>query len=116
MPYSCKTHRQLQKSVGVKHTTDRPSDSKRLRNGVRWQKFRRWFKSHHPLCVDPLGLHPHTPEPTAHVHHIVGLLEDISLALVESNCAALCTWCHGKIEGMERSGKPTKHLFTKDKA
>lgn len=85
--------------------------SKRFRGSQRWKKFRDWFKKRYPICCDPFDLHPGRPIPTQQVHHIVGLTERLDLGLVESNCAPTCNPCHGKLEGMTRAHKETKHLF-----
>lgn len=83
----------------------------RIRNGSRWRKVREAFRSDHPVCCDPLGLHPEGPEPTADVHHIVPLIENPDLAYHYSNLAPLCTRCHQAIEQRERKGELTRHLF-----
>jgi len=124
MPSKPKTFSQLKSEMGLggRKVSDRAYEhkrmsdpklaaSKRFRNSRRWQRFRDWFKKKHPICCDPLGLHPNIVEQTAHVHHIIGITERMDLALVESNCAPVCIVCHNKLEGLIRAGKPTKHLF-----
>ena len=89
--------------------------AKNIRNSPRWQRFRGWLRRQHPLCCDPFGHHAEDGMAalTEHVHHIFPLSSDegVRLACTESNTAPLCVSCHGKIEGMERAGKPTRQLF-----
>lgn len=89
--------------------------AKNFRNSTRWKKFRDWFKNKYPLCCDPFGTHKQFGhvQITEQIHHIVPLVEDMDLGLVESNCAPVCNSCHGKLEGMYRSGRTTKHLFNR---
>ena len=117
MPYKSKTHHQLlqeQGVIGKRVDKPDPTQPQRIRNSSRWQNFRGWFRRRHPVCCDPLGLHPGVVEPTGPIHHIIPLSERPDLACVESNCAGMCTPCHGQIEALERKGKPTQHLFRKD--
>ena len=122
MPQRCKTLGELKRERGLAPKSDyerrraanpRLARSKKLRNSTSWQKFRRWFKKHHPLCCDPLAIHKqfNVAQETEQVHHVIGITERPDLLCAESNCRPLCTGCHGKVEGMERSGKATQHLF-----
>jgi|GEM_PF-3341256 len=83
----------------------------RIRSGTTWQRLRLIFRAMNPVCCDPLNRHQGYPEPTEHVHHVIALVADPSLAYDTANLRPLCTNCHTQIEAMERSGKPTQHLF-----
>ncbi|MEX0653700.1 MAG: HNH endonuclease signature motif containing protein [Phycisphaeraceae bacterium] len=125
MPTRPRTHmqdlKQRGKAPGVqqarreyeRHRANDPAlaESKRIRNSSRWQRFRDWFKSRHPLCCNPLALHPDEPRPTAQAHHIIPLRKRPDLAFTESNIGPLCTKCHGAIEARERAGEDTAALF-----
>jgi len=87
------------------------TEARKIRDTGRYQRFRSRFRKKHPICCDPLSIHPNEVKQIEHVHHIIGVNERPDLALCEDNCAPLCTECHGRIEGMERTGKPTQHLF-----
>lgn len=82
-----------------------------LRNGDKWQRFRRWFLARHPYCADPFGVHGQAPQASRHVHHVELLANRLDLAYDPSNCRALCHGCHGKISGMERRGLNVGNLF-----
>ena len=122
MPYRLETHLQRtrpgRRDADRQYEQRRSSDpalarSKRFRDSARWQRFRAWFRRRHPLCCDPFRHHAEdgVVVATAHVHHIVSLTSDEGMACTESNCAPVCTQCHAKVEGLERAGKPTQHLF-----
>ncbi len=121
MPRKAATHAQLtrgRRDTDLAYERRRRADpalrqAQRIRSSVRWQRFRRWFKSRHPLCCDPFGYHAEDGrvEPTEHAHHIVPLIERPDLACYESNVAPLCVLCHTKVEAMERRGKATWELF-----
>ena len=128
MPHAAKTLGQLKQENELKNNRHKDYEhrrmanpklalSKKLRGSARWQKFRRWFKTKHPVCCDPLGIHKLFGEvvATEQVHHVIGITERPDLLCVETNCRPLCNACHGKIEGKERSGQNTEHLF-EDKA
>lgn len=69
-----------------------------LRSSGRWKRFRAWYAAAHPLCADPLGLHPDVPEPTADVHHVVPLaVGTTSHALSLDNCLPVCRVCHARL-------------------
>ena len=72
-----------------------------------------WHKRRHPLCFDPFGEHVKTGAvvPVAQTHHVVSVESRADLSLDEDNCVSLCVACHGRIEGMERSGRSTACLF-----
>lgn len=128
MPTAPKTHSQRKRERDGRGDADRAYDrgrrrsdpalraAKQLRDSVQWQNFRAWFKRRHPLCADPFGHHVEDGVTVAvdHVHHVIPAGERPDLAFVEDNCASLCVLCHGKIEGMERSGKRTAELFAKE--
>ena len=121
MPRKAATHAQLtrgRRDADLAYERRRRADpalrqAQRIRSSVRWQRFRRWFKSRHPLCCDPFGRHDAdgVAEPAEHAHHIIALTARPDLACTESNVAPLCSVCHVKVETMERAGKPTRQLF-----
>ncbi|MCH8807568.1 MAG: HNH endonuclease [Planctomycetes bacterium] len=61
----------------------------RFYNSTPWRRFRRWFLSRHPLCVECDG-------PANTVDHIEPRRERPDLELAESNCRALCASCHSR--------------------
>jgi hypothetical protein len=83
--------------------------AKRIRNSVRWRRFRKWFKMRHPSCCSPFD--HHRPQPTAHVHHIEPLVGRPALAVSDEHCAPLCTTRHAKVGALERRSESTKELF-----
>jgi 5-methylcytosine-specific restriction endonuclease McrA len=114
MPY--KPKRKNKSRVAADHEYDqrrkrnpRLREAKRIRDSAQWQRFRKWFGERHPLCCDPFDTHE--VRAMDQVHHIVPIGERPELALVESNCAPLCTACHAQIEAMERRGESTQGLF-----
>ena len=113
----CDRHAKEQQKIKNSETYDRASTDPRylaareFRSSTAWRRFSEWYRSRHPFCADPFKLHGELGEPMVDVHHIVPLIENIELGLVEENAASLCKWCHNKIESMERRGVPTKHLF-----
>lgn len=113
MPVAPKTNRAayVPPKAEYKPKTAEQAAARKFRSSGRWHKFRRMFVAGHPLCVDPLKLHTGQVRATQQVHHIVALVEDMSLALVESNCAGLCTECHSAIEQREQRGVDTRVLF-----
>ncbi len=123
-PTKPKTYRQrIKEAAGGRATDDKAYErtrladpvlaaTKRFRSSARWQRFRKWFKNRHPVCFNPFGEAEHN-RPTEEVHHIVAYGKRPELGLTESNCAPLCTWCHGKTSGMERAGKDSEYLFKK---
>jgi hypothetical protein len=123
MPTAPKTHKQRLREAQGRSWRDKAYDktvrlvdpglrrAKQIRNSIRYQRFRKWFKAKWLTCCDPLNWHPETVEATAECHHIKGLRYRPDLAYSEEWCAPLCSLCHGKVHGMQRSGKPTEHLF-----
>lgn len=89
------------------------SDVSKLRASGRYRKFRTYFRANHPICADPFGEHLKAGrvEVTRQVHHKVSVANRMDLALVEDNCAGLCTGCHARVEAMERRGESTLHLW-----
>jgi 5-methylcytosine-specific restriction endonuclease McrA len=89
----------------------RPRDNrdrtKDVRKTARWQRLRQWVLSRNPLCADPFGLHSEHGHVViaSQVHHIVPLADDATLALDETNLAALCHACHARVTTMERDGR-----------
>lgn len=69
----------------------RHSAPDRFRSGRKWKKFSRWFRARHPLC-EICG------RVTEVVHHVQSVADRPDLALVESNCQALCNRCHSRLE------------------
>lgn len=87
-------------------------EAQRLRGSTAWKRLRHAVMSSSPLCCDPFGVHTLGPEPAIDIHHVQGLLTHPHLALEPTNLRPLCRACHNRVEQMERSGKPTQHLFT----
>lgn len=117
MPYKPKTHRRRlpgrrdDSSLRRLASTQAQLRAVQLRNTSRWQRLRARVYSSRPICFDPFGEHGSRVVPTEHVHHIIGLAIDPSLAFDESNLAPLCSACHHRIEQMERAGHPTQKFF-----
>lgn len=72
---------------------DRPSANARGYDAT-WQRFRKWFIAHHPLCADcaDAGLIERARE----VHHVLKLAERPDLRLDQNNCRGLCSTCHAR--------------------
>ena len=94
----------------------RDSKADRLRSSGRYQRFRAWFRKRHPMCCDPFGDHVSRGQgaATAQLHHVEPVEQRPDLLCAESNAAALCTRCHGKVTAMERRGAETRQLFHKE--
>lgn len=112
----CPPHIRVPVAKAVYDATRRRDDpalaeAARIRNSARWQRFRHWFRARHPLCSDPFGDHGEMQAPAKQVHHVLSLATRPDLACDETNCRPICTVCHARIEGMERAGQPTAHLF-----
>lgn len=60
--------------------------------GHDWRKFRDWFLTVNPLCMDCRDAG--RLKPASEVHHIVKVQDDPTLRLVAANCRSLCTPCH----------------------
>ena len=69
-----------------------------LRSTARWTRFSKWFRRRHPLCANPHKWHPEL-RPVEEVHHIKPVIEYPELSFDEDNCMALCSQCHGRIDG-----------------
>lgn len=69
---------------------------KNFYSSARWVKYRRWYLSEHPLCVDcqARGI----TQAAEHVHHIKPRKPFPELAFEETNCKALCVPCHNAQE------------------
>lgn len=102
---------QQKRQTRLKQTRQR-----RFRSTGQWQRFRKWFKAQHPLCYDPLVMHPKQAVPTEHVHHITAVAQQPELACDENNTAPLCARCHQRVEDLERRGQPTAYLFSRFQA
>jgi len=109
MPNTPKSHRQrIAATVGRKwsdrqYEAKRMADprlarAKRIRNSARYQRFRKWFVQHHPICEDPESRHRGEVIAAVQVHHKKPLREAPGLALSESNCLAVCAGCHASLE------------------
>ena len=74
--------------------------AKVIRSSSQWKKVRRFFLRRNPLCVDPFHVHKKMSEvvPAKEVHHMVALVNDVSVAFDPDNLMALCTGCHSKME------------------
>jgi 5-methylcytosine-specific restriction endonuclease McrA len=83
----------------------------KIRSSSNWARVRAAYRSAFPLCCDPLNAHRGFPEPSEHVHHVIPLVERPDLAFDWENLRSVCASCHLRIEGMERKGSKTSHLF-----
>jgi 5-methylcytosine-specific restriction enzyme A len=72
--------------------------------GYRWQQARQRFLRHHPLCVDPDGVHRGRFEAATDVDHIVPHRGDPVLFWLESNWQPLCASCHSRKTAKEDGG------------
>ncbi len=120
MPYPLKSYEKRRHEQQVKRFNLRPpprSDVQAsvFRGSSQWQSIRSKQLKLSPLCCDPLGIHKkdRQVEPATECHHIEPLTVRYNLRATPSNIASLCTYCHHKIDGMNRRGSPTRHLFTK---
>lgn len=90
------------------------SSSQKQANSIRssylWQIVRDAYRRQNPLCVDPFNEHD-GPEPVQSIHHVKPLKDYPDLAFVDGNLRSLCSDCHGRIEQLERGGKPTQNMF-----
>lgn len=89
MPYAAPTHKPLK--LHPQRAEDRPSACKRG-YGRRWHRFRAWYLSGNPLCMDCMGQDVVTPATEA--HHKVKVADDPSRMMDATNCRALCKSCH----------------------
>ncbi len=75
------------------HEDNRPTAHQRG-YGATWRKLRKMILAHHPLCVDPFGVHGMQVVPATDVDHIVPRAD--GGRDVESNLQALCHSCHSR--------------------
>ncbi len=73
----------------------------RYRSSRRWQRIRRAFLSHYPVCNDPYGTHGEPLAAATQVDHIVPLARGGARADWE-NLQALCVTCHARKSQGER--------------
>lgn len=117
MPKRFKIHKAKPCDVGrVAPETTRPSDkaldlARKLRSTMRWTRASQRHRRAHPLCCDPLGDHDGQPVSAEMVHHVEPVWRRPDLLTDPANLASLCAACHGRIEAMEQSGRPTARLF-----
>ena len=84
--------------VQVKRTTVSDNDCNKYYNSIAWHRFRKTYKSEHPLCQCCLS--HNRIEPAVDLHHrkpfLSGATEEDrwDLFLKESNIIALCECCH----------------------
>lgn len=113
----CARHAATDTSASVLYDRTRRKDdpvlalTARIHGSGQWRKVERLHKAQHPLCCDPIGLHPDRPTPTQQSHHIQPLSTHPELAFDMDNLAPLCTRCHAAIEARERQGEATQALF-----
>jgi len=119
-PFRPETHRAKPFKADERH---RPAYAEKdltkadqIRHTFRWIRLSRIFRRKHPVCFDPFGHHleDKSMARASEVHHIQGIASAPALAYHMSNLAALCRLCHERIEALERTGKPTGHLFSGD--
>lgn len=67
--------------------------------GRRWRRFRRWYLTQHPLCVQ-CEAEGRLTEATE-VHHVIAVRVDASLQYEESNLQSLCHACHSRVTARE---------------
>lgn len=87
------------------------AEAARIRSSAQWKKVARLHKAQCPVCCNVFHLHDLCPAPTQESHHIIPVAERPDLAFDLTNLAPLCHRCHGRIDGMEKRGEPTRHLF-----
>jgi 5-methylcytosine-specific restriction protein A len=63
---------------------------------TRWRRFRAWFLQDHPVCAT-------CGRVATEVDHILRRRHRPDLALVPSNCQALCRSCHARKTAGERA-------------
>lgn len=104
MPTAPKTHR-------TSHATDRAPADKRYNEqrperdsfygSARWKRFRAWFLSRHPLCIDCEAIGRSVA--AFMVDHVIPRDERPELELDEDNCQGLCMGCHNRKTARDRS-------------
>lgn len=82
-----------------------------IRGSARWQRLRDYHRSLAPICCDPFDEHRSVCTLATTSHHVEPIGQRPDLAFRLENLAPLCTRCHARVERMERSGQPTRHLF-----
>ena len=89
---SITTHSKSKRRTGRVREHRPVTAAMKFRSSARWQKFRAWYRSLHPLCerCEPGGITKASEE----VHHVIPLSERPDLGLDEDNDLALCRECH----------------------
>lgn len=83
------------------------AEAARIRSTRQWKAVRRIKLGTHPLCEDPLRVHPGRTVPARQVHHIKPLATHPELAFHADNLMSVCHRCHRLVEtrGMPPGGK-----------
>jgi 5-methylcytosine-specific restriction endonuclease McrA len=113
----CPEHTRPKTSGAVYDRTRRKDDpalarAATIRGSARWQRLRDYHRHLAPVCCDPFGEHRPGCALATEVHHVEPIGKRPDLAFRLENLVPLCTRCHARVERMERSGQPTRHLFT----
>ena len=92
MPTKPKQHRPATASH-AKPAQPRPTSTQRGYDR-RWARLARWYRSRHPLCADPFGLHEGGAVAGEHVDHVVPQSQGGTNEV--SNLQTLCRHCHAR--------------------
>ena len=113
MPARIRTHKSRASGRIHYQRSDVKVKADAIRSGKRWKSVSRRSLKRNPLCFDPLGHHEYDgfSVQARQSHHIIPLVEDLSLAFTPRNIVSLCTMCHSKIEQMILRGDDTKKFF-----
>lgn len=78
-----------------------------------WAKLSAQLKRKHPLCLDPLALHPKQLKQSEEVHHSIPLKFAKELELEPSNLIPVCKDCHQALERLVGKGIILSPAFIK---
>ncbi len=115
--HDAKFKERVKKLGTVTYLTADQKRARKYRSSGNWQKVRRVFLMHNPLCEDIFGIHADNngrAEPAKEVDHILPLVKRFDLRAYRPNLSALCVRCHHKKSAMETKGMKTRHLFKRD--
>src|SRR4051812_665902 len=80
------------RSIGQKHTPSLILDIQKLRSSARWQKLRRIYLTHHPLCEMCEVNNKITV--ANQIHHKIPVRKDINKFFDIQNLKSVCRECH----------------------